>query len=349
MTDLLNLQELSVTETPALADTTPTKPKLDDGELIPMDSPVAVEDIPTPAASTHDAVDLTLLRGLEPAMSHEEQAKVTTLLTSGNPGDLAAAAKVLYELGCMLRAGIASPARRSDYQQLAVNESFVPIAPTPNSAKQLNHVHRAGFTERVERVMEEKKVNDVDKAERSHALPLPVRIPRYVVLSSFDASVEKNKKKPLTFLDHPWDGTLGSAFTKMEVHPDGNSKGLRKFLPSKKTKGNSHVDQDIQFSPGFDKIVDRMKGGYSARLIEGLDGDAVNRVLIASVAQEAAKLGLQRGDVITHVNGQEFNGNAGELNRLLASHFEQDKDGKLEIVVNAEICVAQALKLRTQE
>lgn len=303
------------------------------GKYFPAKSEATV-NVPVPAEFD---IDLTLLRGLEPAMSTEEQARLTALLVSGNPGDLAAAAKVFYDLGVMLKAGVASPANRSEYQALQLQESFVSI-PQPKR-------NRAGYNDREQRVVEEKKISDVDKAERSHALPLPVRMPRYEVLSAFDACEESKKKKPLTFLDDPWDGTLGSAFTKLAVHRDNNAKGLRKLLPSKKPKG-SHVDHDIQFSPGFDAIVDRLPGGYSSRLIEGLDGDTQSRVLIATVAQEAAKLGLQRGDVVTHVNGEEFVGNAKDLNELITNHYEHGGENKLEIVVNAELCIAQALKLR---
>jgi len=58
-------------------------------------------------------------------------------------------------------------------------------------------------------------------------------------------------------------------------------------------------------------------------------------------------LGLHRGDIVTHVNGEEFRGTAEELNLLIKAHFADAEDGKLELVVNAEVAVAEALRLRS--
>jgi hypothetical protein len=299
------------------------------------------EETPPEAAATAGSIDVTLLRGLEPALSPEEQAHLTSLLTSGNPDDLATAAKVFHDVGVMLKAGVASPSQRSDYQRLQLQESFstfsINVSKYPKS--------RPGYNDREERVADEKKINDVEKAEKARALPLPVRMPRMIVLSSaFDAT--STKKKPLTFVDDPWDGTLGAAFTKLEVHSD--AKGLSKILPAAKQKASSHVAHVLKFSPGFDTIVDSIPGGYSAQLVEGIAGSTDQpRVLIATVAKEAAKLGLaQRGDVVTHVNGKQFTGTAQELNDLITSLHQENNENHLEIVFNAELCIAKALQLR---
>ena len=287
-------------------------------------------------------IDITLLRGLEPALSHEEQAHLTALLRSGNPNDLAVAAKVFHDIGVMLKAGTASPSQRSDYQQLQVQEAFSSFAISTNGKKV-----RPGYNNREERVADEKKINDVVKAEKARALPLPVRMPRMMVLSSaFDACSAAKGRKPLTFVDDPWDGTIGAAFTKLEVHSD--AKGISKLLPAAKQKASSHVDHNLKFSPGFDAIVDTIEGGYSARLVEGLEGDTKQpRVLIATVTKEAAKLGLvQRGDVVTHVNGAAFEGTTQDLNELITKLYNDNNTAPLEIVVNAELCIAKALELR---
>ncbi|EJK74564.1 hypothetical protein THAOC_03750, partial [Thalassiosira oceanica] len=54
-----------------------------------------------------------------------------------------------------------------------------------------------------------------------------------------------------------------------------------------------------------------------------------------------------KGDVVTHVNGEVFTGTADELNSFLVNSFEQQGgDGTVTIVVNAEVCTAEALRLR---
>ena len=146
----------------------------------------------------------------------------------------------------------------------------------------------------------------------------------------------------MTFVDDQWDGTLGAAFTKLTVQND--TKGLKKLVPRKDSTGMTvHVESTLKQSPGFDEIAYGMENGYQAQLVEGPEP----RVLIANAYNDAAKLGLHRGDVVTHVNGEEFVGTAEDLNFLIKAHFAcSGASEKLELVVNAEPCIAQALKLR---
>ncbi|KAL3776926.1 hypothetical protein ACHAW5_008023, partial [Stephanodiscus triporus] len=72
------------------------------------------------------------------------------------------------------------------------------------------------------------------------------------------------------------------------------------------------------------------------------------RVLVGSVRGRAGKSGIMKGDVVTHVDGEAFTGNASELNALLARAYEENGgDGVVTIVVNAEECTAEALRLRS--
>ena len=52
---------------------------------------------------------------------------------------------------------------------------------------------------------------------------------------------------------------------------------------------------------------------------------------------------------MTHINGEMFTGNAAELNALLVHMYEeQGRDGVVMIVVNADECTAEALRLRSR-
>jgi S1-C subfamily serine protease len=79
-----------------------------------------------------------------------------------------------------------------------------------------------------------------------------------------------------------------------------------------------------------------------------MDTTRRKRVLVGSVRGRAGKSGIMRGDVVTHVNGEPFNGDASELYALLARTYEENGgDGAVTIVVNAEECTAEALRLRS--
>jgi S1-C subfamily serine protease len=72
------------------------------------------------------------------------------------------------------------------------------------------------------------------------------------------------------------------------------------------------------------------------------------RVLVASVRGQAGKCGIMKGDVVTHVNGEPFMGTANDLRAsLIHAYEEQGNDGIVMLVVNAEECTAEALRLRS--
>ena len=72
------------------------------------------------------------------------------------------------------------------------------------------------------------------------------------------------------------------------------------------------------------------------------------RVQITSVKGQAGKVGLQKGDVVTHVNGEAFQGSAEYLKQIIGSFYEEDPTSTFQIVVNADECTAVILKLRAR-
>ena len=308
---------------------------------------------------TDSYIDTTLLRGLEPAMTDEERTKLTAMLISGDPDELAKAATVMYHMGDLLSQGIMPKGRtmeQSDLLKRSFHQSYNNSKLSSPLVVQDSEDNNEGGEEQgheivpqnsndiphhlnqyEKRVYEEKVALDVERKVRATALPLPVRMPRYTVVRAFDPVPASKKKPTLSFVDDPeCNGTLGEAFTKITVK---KRKGLLLCGGS-----NVRVDHSLKPSPGYDVIVGG-SAGYETK-ISIQEQPVCNRVLIYNARKDAAKKGLHRGDVVTHVNGEVFTGTADELQALLKKHFDNGLD-EFSFVVNAEPCIAEALKLRS--
>ena len=70
------------------------------------------------------------------------------------------------------------------------------------------------------------------------------------------------------------------------------------------------------------------------------------RVLVASVQGEAGRKGVMKGDVVTHVDGEEFHGTVDNLLELLFTKVSiggSQHTHHVELILNAEHSVAEAL------
>jgi hypothetical protein len=139
--------------------------------------------------------------------------------------------------------------------------------------------------------------------------PLPARMPKYYVLNSFPY-----KKKVILFEDDQWDGSIADAFCRVRTGKPKHTAGMDNILSQAES---THLPP---------------KG----------------RVQITSVKGQAGKVGLQKGDVVTHVNGEAFQGSAEYLKQIIGSLYEEDPTSTFQIVVNADECTAVVLKLRAR-
>eukprot|EP00957_Ditylum_brightwellii_P117156 8934740-Ditylum_brightwellii.AAC.1 len=73
-----------------------------------------------------------------------------------------------------------------------------------------------------------------------------------------------------------------------------------------------------------------------------------SRVLVASVKNEGGSKGVMKGDVVTHLNGEELGGmTAAELVEELRKHAMTDcANSTFRLVLNAELSTAEALRRR---
>ena len=144
----------------------------------------------------------------------------------------------------------------------------------------------------------------------------------------------------MTFVDDEWDGTVADAFARARIST--SNEGNREQHIVKARVGPKNPVEQI----GVKKILSMSEGEGSE---ERMPPTRSQRVLVGSVRGQAGKSGIMRGDVVTHVNGEVFTGDAASLEAMLVNAFElQGKDGVVMIVVNAEECTAEALRLRSR-
>jgi hypothetical protein len=329
-------------------------------------------------------IDKSLFGGLEFAMTMEEQKYVTKLMSSGYPDELCQAAQILAGIADNIRKGrvpvvTTTPATTANRPNNAPPNRAAAETARATQALQsgysnagLSSSHsRDGDTQGTSNFQREMEQQKREKLRR----PLPARMPLCVTLSTGEfekmalqyrqksglvdpsMSADGNGEKPgwksylrgiiwsngghasMTFVDDEWDGSVADAFARAQIGRVG--------------KDNR---QTVQGRFGPKNPVE--KASIQRIIAMGLEDDErynltrpirFQRVLVGSVGGQAGKVGIKKGDVVTHVNGELFTGDASALHALLVDAYEQQgKDGVVMIVVNAEECTAEALRLRAR-
>jgi hypothetical protein len=268
-------------------------------------------------------IDQSLLNGLEASLSKEEQEHVTKLMISGDTAKLAEAAKIMEDIDIVNHRGAHLP------QRMLKRGSIYELIADCEKAR--------GGTIKKKPSSFSKTVSDIRKElEYTKLHPLPVRMPKHVTLSLLEdkhvSGAFSNGEKwkgiaPLVFRDYKWDGTVKDAFCKITINPL-TGKISKKYPP--------HDHPGVLNVLGKGRIV---KNFGDARIDVECD-----RVIVECVRSEAGKLGVMKGDVVTHLNGEEFKGNAADL--LAAIQKRTDTYETFTLVLNAERSVAEALKRR---
>ena len=155
---------------------------------------------------------------------------------------------------------------------------------------------------------ERKQLERLAKYRKLH--PLPARMPKFFMLDVWS----RRTAKALSFEDDVWDGSISDAFSRAHL--------------SKPTPGMTNILSQAKNS----KVVENPKP----------------RVKVSAVRGPAGRLGVQKGDVVTHLDGELWTGSAAELKDVIYAMFDQDEGQQVSIVVNAEESCAEILKLRAQ-
>jgi hypothetical protein len=172
---------------------------------------------------------------------------------------------------------------------------------------------------------EQKLLNDIEykraiKYMAEH--PLPARMPKYAEIVA-----DQPDLFALAVFDDKWDGSVQDAFSRITVH-----KGLF---------GKPRVSKQYTETPGIRRIIDAFSAKHDGK---GIIDVCRSRVIVSSVTREAGMQGVVAGDVVSHINGDEFTGTADEL-RTMISEFEEGRT--VTIAFNADKAVAEALRRRS--
>ena len=172
---------------------------------------------------------------------------------------------------------------------------------------------------------EEKLRNDLEykREMRYMALhPLPARMPKYAEIMA-----DNPDSFALTVMNDTWDGSVQDAFSRLYVR-----KGLL---------GKVHVKKQYSETPGIRRIIDACSAKHNGKGIIDIERP---RVIVSSVMREAGMQGVVCGDVLSHVNGDEFVGTAEEFRELIS---EMEEGRTLTFAFNADKAVAEALRRRS--
>ncbi len=327
-------------------------------------------------------IDKSLFGGLEFAMTMEEQKYVTKLMSSGYSNELCQAAQILAGIADNIRNGRVATVTTTTPASTATTAPNRAAAETARATQALQSGYsNAGLSSRsrdgdipgatnFQREMEQQKR---DKLRR----PLPARMPLCVTLSTgeFEKMALQYRQKSgmvdpsmsggdgsngstpgwksffkgmlgnggaasMTFVDDEWDGSVADAFARAQIGRAGkdNRQTVKGRFgpqnPAEKASVQRIIAMGLQEEDGGDSLTRPIR---------------FQRVLVGGVGGQAGKVGIKKGDVVTHINGEEFTGDAAALHALLVEAYEQQgKDGVVMIVVNAEDCTAEALRLRAR-
>ena len=306
--------------------------------------------------SQHNVIDETLFHGLEACMTHGEQLKVSHLHTTGKPKDLARAAHILQEVEQDARQGIKPSHRQQmmnrraslygiveETRQIDISNS----APSSTSSLQAgkNNTPQAAQTS-VQYVAQQQQhrlnlaaerrqleMSLMLKASLLERCPLPVRMPKSITL---DVSDPLSRFFPLRFCADTWDGTVLDAYTRLNI----SAASSHKWKITKKAQ-TQH--------PGVFHVLSLGKYQNHYGHVTMLENANTERILVASVQGLAGRQGVMKGDVVTHMDGDELK--AGTTVEDLVEMIQAMKETgqkTFEMVLNADISIAEALKRRAQ-
>mmetsp|Transcript_18549 Transcript_18549/g.45959 ORF Transcript_18549/g.45959 Transcript_18549/m.45959 type:complete len:492 (-) Transcript_18549:15-1490(-) len=307
-------------------------------------------------------VDPTLFAGLDDFLSEDDRKKVTEFMTRGTPSHLVKAAEVLYNTLQELSNPKPPPhpppptttpqtttekrkysrkksvARRSSIFQL-IAEADAAEGRRNNDEKKVAEETQALFNAQ-SRVAQHRQLERELRiqADFQKKFPIPVRMPKAVKL---DLSLPFD----MELVDYTWGGTVMDAYSKISI-------GFGNKITQRRPR-NINVANILGTEPNVVKSAavscalglctsscDDDNGDYSDIYI-ALPGRS--RVLISHTGH-IGKLGAVRGDVVTHLDGEDVSGKkVAEVLDIIKAKNSQEC---IMLTLNAEVSVADALRRR---
>ncbi len=308
-------------------------------------------------------IDTDLFCGLTLLLTEDEQRYISQLMTSGDVDKVAQGVQLLSSISEFSRHhGVTSSIMGSN--GISTNRSDSHCSSSHRSTGSSSYSSRYPSTATATKNLRTGRSNTAKKPASNHGVaakaiamsqsaeeklqaaaekrakdhwkrnPLPRRMPKSVTLDIINHS-NHTQSFPLVLTDDEWDGTIADAFRRVQIDRKTNqvmkSRNAveKKNRWGRKTIHNTNDDNDDSQTP---------------EICEGYTGPA-QRVVVASVKGQAAKKGVQVGDVVTHVNGERFEGSAADLIRDI-QYFAERGDDSIVLVLNAEPATAAALSKR---
>jgi len=298
-------------------------------------------------------IDAALLRGLQHAMSYEEQIYITKLMTSGDVEQIAQATQVLSSIQEMTRLG-QTPSTKTTHPNAQS------LSPTCNNLVSPTKGCTAPIKDSAARraIAMSQTYEDANLARFMHRYnkhwksnPLPNRMPVHLTLTIKDKDMggKDISKFPIKFVTDVWDGSVADAFSRVQVHRSG------KIIHKTSQKDSTIVQTDSKIAKkGWfaKKKPQSIESDHRKAKTGGASAQSVQRLYVSKLLGHAANKGVLVGDILTHINGERFeNGGIEELHSILNRHYAScrqagETDVTFNLVFNAEPAVASALKKR---
>ena len=260
-----------------------------------------------------DKIDKTLLRGLDKVMTKDEQQEVTELLTSGDVEILAEAAETLMIIEKFNMKGVGLKQRLNEKSSIygLIDECEEAHVRGPRGLGMVSKLPSRRMVRRSSRY----------NVAGMQMHPIPVRMPKC-------AEFEINDTLPLKFSNDKWDGKACDAYCRITITPITGT--IHKHPPPKGHRGIMNVLSEGRMDPEcFHHRMD-------------VEND---RVIVSAISGDAARKGVMKGDVVTHLNGEEFGGSATDLVDAIKKNRAGEKIF-FSLTFNAEVPIAEVLKRR---
>mmetsp|Transcript_31796 Transcript_31796/g.46349 ORF Transcript_31796/g.46349 Transcript_31796/m.46349 type:complete len:267 (-) Transcript_31796:83-883(-) len=226
-------------------------------------------------------------------MTYDEKSYVSDLMTSGDVNQLAQAAQILMGVAD-LYASNASSTTTTTYNNSALSSS-------EREAMVIRALAMANINENNDTTSTPTPKKSRKTKQKLKALheryPLPTRMPKSITLSSASLGDPYSYQCLLKFKDEEWSGKISDAFSWVYSNRMDNDDDNDISSRRRKTK---------------------------------------NRVLIKSVKRgwtHYNNLSVEKGDIVTHFNGEEFHGTAEDLRCLIKQYIQKKEEEEEEMGV----------------
>ena len=287
-------------------------------------------------------IDTAIFGGLEYFMTDSEQSYVFQLMISGDVNSVAQAVTILESIAVMSRNGRRPVQKIDTFQPKPVYSNSNMRRPT--SRAEMTNSRALAMTHTAKQQKEEQQRAAIRAHRKKH--PLPVRMPLCATFTTSKTDIKYGYGLSVT--DDDWDGSISDAFRRAIIKK-GEEMSFSESEKRSRKLNSYYIGNVIDYSQlhGRDgqksDVVENMlvKTNVAPKLVYR---EPKHRVIVSKVRAQAGQHGIQKGDVVTHLDGEIFEGSAEDFMKVIEKFVEGDT---FSIVLNAEPAVAESLRIRS--